>query len=132
LICSGCQTVYAPSEKELGKVDSLAGLCEKCGTSPHFMPFAMAYIEGAGTALVTILVLLMVFMSGTLRAAAVLAGSVIFACLAMWTYARQSAIVRCANERDKRAATWPHRLLGLVFGVATSIATHVIIQTTSF
>ena len=90
----------------------------------------MAYIEGAGTALVTILVLLMVFMSGT--PAALLAGSVIFACLAMWTYARQSAIVRYANEREKRAATWPHRLLGLFFGVATSIATHVIIQTTSF
>ena len=59
MICNGCQTVYAPSEKELGKVDTLAGLCEKCGTSPHFMPFALAYIEGAGIALVTILVLLL-------------------------------------------------------------------------
>jgi predicted lysophospholipase L1 biosynthesis ABC-type transport system permease subunit len=95
------------------------------------MPFAMAYMEGAAIALVTILVLLMVFMSGTPRAAAILAGSVFIACLAMWIYARQSAIVRYANEREKRAATWPHRLLGLVFGVATSVATHIIIQTTS-
>ena len=130
MICSACHTVYAPSEKELGKVDTLAGLCEKCGSRPHFMPFAQAYVEGAGAALLVILALLLIFMSGSLRAAVVLAVCVIGACIAMLLFARQSTVVRYANERDRKAATWPHRLLGLALGVGTPAAIYITIQTT--
>jgi len=130
LICSACHTVYAPSDRELGKVDTLAGLCERCGTKPHFMPFAVAYIEGAFAALVTIEFVMLVFMSVTPRAALVLAGAVAGAAAAMYLYARQSLVVRYANDRERRAATWPHRLLGMSFGVATSLAAFIIIQTT--
>ena len=130
MICSACHTVYAPSDRELGKVDTLAGLCERCGTKPHFMPFAVAYIEGAFAALVTIEFVMLVFMSVTPRAALVLAGAVAGAAAAMYLYARQSLVVRYANDRERRAATWPHRLLGMSFGVATSLAAFIIIQTT--
>jgi hypothetical protein len=130
LICSACHTVYAPSRRELGKVDSLAGLCERCGSRPHFMPFAIAYLEGAFSALVTIEFVMLVFMSVTARAALVLAGVVLGAGAAMYVYARQSHIVRYANAREQRAATWPHRLLGMAFGIATALAAFIAIQTT--
>jgi hypothetical protein len=122
--------VYAPSDRELGKVDTLAGLCERCGSKPHFMPFAVAFAEGAFAALVTIEFIMLVFMSVTVRAATVLAGTVFGACAAMYLYARQSSIVRYASDRERRAATWPHRLLGMTFGIASSLATFIIIQTT--
>lgn len=131
MICSACHTVYAPSEKELGKVSTLAGLCEKCGSRPHFMPFATAYTEGACAALATILFVLLIYLSGTVRAAVVLAVCVLAACLAMWLYARRSTVVRYANERDRNAATWPHRLLGFAFGVATPLVVFIMIQTTA-
>ena len=130
MICSACQTVYAPSERELGNVDSLAGLCERCGSKPHFMPFAIAYVEGAFAALVTIEFIMLLFMSVTPRAALVLAGTVVFAAAAMYIFARQSLIVRYANDRERRAATWPHRLLGMAFGIATTLASFIVIQTT--
>ena len=131
MICSSCHTVYAPSDKELGKVDTLAGLCEKCGAGPHFLPFAMAYVEGAIVALITIEFVMLVFLAASAKSAIVLAGSVLGACLAMYLYARRSATVRYANEREKKAATWPHRLLGLGFGLATSTATFFIILSSS-
>lgn len=127
MICSACHTVYAPSDKELGKVDSLAGLCEKCGARPHFLPFAYAYIEGAAVALVTIEFIMLVFLSATGTAAAVFGATVVAACLLMYVYARRSTVVRYANEREKRYATWPHRLLGMLFGVATAGAAFSII-----
>ena len=130
MICSACHTVYAPSEKELGKVDTLAGLCEKCGSRPHFMPFALAYVEGAAAVLFTILFVLLIFMSGSVRAAVVLSASVALACVAMLLYARQSTVVRYANERDRKAATWPHRLLGFAFGIGTPLLVFIAIQTT--
>lgn len=130
MICSACHTVYAPSERELGKVDSLAGLCERCGSKPHFMPFAIAYVEGAFAALVTIEFIMLVFMSVTPRAALVLAGTVAFAATAMVIFARQSLVVRYTTDRERRAATWLHRLLGMVFGIATTLAAFIVIQTT--
>lgn len=130
MICSACHTVYAPSERELGKVDSLAGLCERCGSKPHFMPFAIAYVEGAFAALVTIEFIMLVFMSVTPRAALVLAGTTTFAAAAMYIFARQSQVVRYVNDRERRAATWLHRLLGMAFGIATTLAAFIVIQTT--
>ena len=130
MICSACHTVYAPSDRELGKVDSLAGLCERCGSKPHFMPFAVAYIEGAFAALATIEFIMLVFMSVTPRAALVLAGSVLAAGAGMYLYARQSFVVRYTSDRERSAATWPHRLLGMMFGIATSLVTFIVIQTT--
>ena len=127
MICSSCHTVYAPSEKELGKVDTLAGLCEKCGARPHFLPFATAYIEGAGVGLVTIAFIMLVFLSSSVQAAAIFGGTVLAACLVMYVYARRSTVVRYANEREKRLATWPHRLLGMIFGLATAGAVFSII-----
>ena len=119
MICSSCHTVYAPSDKELGKVDTLAGLCEKCGKRPHFLPFATAYIEGAGVSLVTIAFIMLVFLSSSVRAAAIFGGIVLGSCLLMYVYARRSTVVRYANEREQRSATWPHRLFGIIFGLAT-------------
>ena len=130
MICSACHTVYAPSERELGKVETLAGLCERCGSKPHFMPFALAYIEGAFAALVTIEFIMLAFMSVTIRAALVLAGAVLIAAAGMYGFARQSLVVRYANDRERRAATWPHRLLGMAFGIGTTLAIFIIIQTT--
>lgn len=127
MICSACHTVYAPTEKELGKVESLAGLCEKCGAKPHFLPFAHAYIEGAVVGLVSITFIMLVFLSSSVRAASIFIGTVAAACLLMYVYARRSTVVRYANERDKRSATWPHRLLGMVFGLATAGASFSII-----
>lgn len=130
MICSACHTVYAPSERELGNVDSLAGLCERCGSKPHFMPFAIAYVEGAFAALVTIEFIMLVFMSVTPRAALVLAGTITFAAAAMYIFARQSLVVRYATDRERRAATWLHRLLGMAFGIASTLAAFIVIQTT--
>ncbi len=127
MICSACHTVYAPTEKELGKVESLAGLCEKCGAKPHFLPFAHAYIEGAVVGLVSITFIMLVFLSASVRAASIFIGTVAAACLLMYVYARRSTVVRYANERDKRSATWLHRLLGMVFGLATAGASFSII-----
>lgn len=112
-------------------MDTLAGLCEKCGAGPHFLPFATAYVEGAIVALITIEFVMLVFLGASAKAAVVLGGSVLGACLAMYVYARRSAPVRYANEREKRAATWPHRLFGLGFGLATSTATFFIILSSS-
>lgn len=131
MICSSCHTVYAPSEKELGKVDTLAGLCEKCGARPHFLPFAYAYIEGALVMLVTIEFIMLVFLSASARAALIFGIVVIAACLLMYIYARRSTIVRYANEREKRSATWPHRLFGMAFGVASAGAVFSIILATN-
>lgn len=131
MICSSCHTVYAPSEKELGKVDTLAGLCEKCGAGPHFLPFALAYVEGAVVALITIEFIMLVFLAASARAAIVLGGSVLAACLAMYIFARRSAVVRYANERERNAATWPHRLLGLGFGLATATGAFFIVLSSS-
>lgn len=131
MICSSCNTVYAPSEKELGKVDSLAGLCDSCGVKPHFLPFALAYFEGAVVGLITIEFIMLVFLSASARAAGVLGGVVLGACLAMYIFARRSVVVRYANEREKKAATWPHRVLGLVFGLGTATATFFIILSSS-
>ena len=131
MICSSCHTVYAPSDKELGKVDTLAGLCEKCSAGPHFLTFALASLEGAVVALITIEFIMLVFLSASARAATILGGSVLGACLAMYLYARRSAVVRYANQREKNAATWPHRLLGLGFGLATATATFFIILSSS-
>ena len=119
MICSACHTVYSPSEKELGKVETLAGLCDKCGRKPHFLPFAIAFIEAAVVSLISIEFVIFVFLSGSAQAALALAGAVIFICIAIYLYARQSTIVRYANEREKKAATWPHRLFGMVFGTGT-------------
>jgi hypothetical protein len=130
LICSACHTVYAPSERELGKVDSLAGLCERCGSKPHFLPFAIAYVEGAFAALVTIEFIMLVFMSVTPRAALVLAGIIAFAAAAIYIFARQSLVVRYTTDRERRSATWLHRLLGMAFGIATTLAAFIVIQTT--
>ena len=110
-----CHTVYAPSEKELGKVDTLAGLCESAALDLIFLPFATAYIEGAGVGLVTIAFVMLVFLSSSVQAAAIFGGTVLASCLVMYVYARRSTVVRYANEREKRSATWPHRLLGMVF-----------------
>ena len=112
-------------------MDTLAGLCEKCGARPHFLPFAFAYIEGAAVGLVTIVFVMLVFLSATGRAAAVFGGVVLAACVAMYGYARRSTIVRYANEREKRSATWPHRLLGMTFGLATAGAAFSIILATN-
>lgn len=131
MICTSCHTVYAPSAKELGKVETLAGLCRKCGRKPHFLPFAFAFIEAAVVSLISIEFVIFVFLSGTPRAALVLAMSVLFICLAIYLYARQSTIVRYANERDRRAATWPHRLFGMIFGTGTALAAFIIIRTTA-
>ena len=131
MICSSCHTVYAPSEKELGKVETLAGLCEKCGRKPHFLPFAFLFIEAAVVSLISIEFVIFVFLSGTAKAALVLAGSVISICLAIYLYARQSTIVRYANERERKTATWPHRLLGMIFGAGTALAAFIIIRTTA-
>lgn len=131
MICTSCHTVYSPSEKELGKVDTLAGLCEKCGAGPHFLPFATAFVEGAVVALITIEFVMLVFLAASIQAAVILGGSVLTACLAMYLYARRSATVRYANEREKKAATWPHRVLGLGFGLATTTATFFIVLSSS-
>ena len=130
MICSACHTVYPASEQELGKVDSLAGLCEKCGSKPHFMPFAVAYTEAAVSGLLGIEFVMLAWLSGSIHAALWVAGCVLAACAAMLLYARRSSVVRYANEREKRADTWPHRLLGLAFGLATVAAVFAIILST--
>ena len=94
------------------------------------MPFAIAYVEGAFAALVTIEFIMLVFMSVTARAAFVLAGAVVLAAAAMVIVAHQSLVVRYANDRERRAATWLHRLLGMAFGIATTLASFIVIQTT--
>lgn len=131
MICSSCHTVYAPNEKELGKVDTLAGLCAKCGKKPHFLPFAFAFIEAAVVSLISIEFVIFVFLSGTAKAALVLAGSVILICVAIYLYARQSTIVRYRNEQERKSATWPHRLLGMLFGTGTALAAFIIVRTTA-
>ena len=130
MICTSCNSVYAPSDKELGRVTTLAGLCEKCGTKPHFLPFAFAYIEGATGGLVLLAFVLFIFLSGSAKAIGVLTVSVMVACVAMYAYARKSSIVRYMSERERKDDTWLHRVLGVVFGLGTSAAVFVIILTT--
>ena len=85
----------------------------------------------AVVSLIAIEFVMFAFLSTTGKAALVLAVAVLLVCAAIYLYARKSTIVRFANEPDRSAATWPHRVFGMLFGMGTAIVAFIIVRTTA-
>ena len=69
MICSACQTTYRPGSDQLGRVDSLLGLCDSCGTEPRAKAFGAAFLVGVVSGALAIEFLLLILLAKGIYAA---------------------------------------------------------------
>ena len=115
MICSACNSVYAPPDDLIGRVETLAGLCPTCGTEPKYKRLGRASIEGliAGSVPAEFLLLLM-FFSNWLKA---LAYPIFIAllCGAIYAISMRSEVITFKNEAErKRHMLWRRIFFGIV------------------
>lgn len=123
MICTSCETIYSPTEDELGKVDTLAGFCDKCGTEPRLKRFAVAFNEGAiaGVLAIEFLFLLVIISSWLKGLVPPLVVALI--CFAVYKFASRSEPIRYENKKHRLKATLIHRIVGGVLGFAVGLGT---------
>ncbi len=121
MLCSSCQSAYSPTPEQLGHVDSLEGLCDRCGTEPRLRRFALAFIEGAVAGVIALELLLLLLLFGGWQAALIPPIVVAAICIAIYSLASRSEPVRYADEEHRRKATTVHRAGGRILGFAVGL-----------
>ncbi len=125
MICADCKTVYRPTADQLGTVESLAGLCDDCGTEPRFKPFGIAFQYAALSGILApglaMLAMLVVDWQRALIPV-LLVGVVVFAVRVACGYTRP---VRYESSAQRSDRTFEMRVAGGVLGFVVGIGTSI-------
>lgn len=121
MICTSCKTIYSPAEEELGKVDSLAGLCEKCGTEPRFKRFAIAFAEAAIGSVLAIEALALLWLTRGWPLGLAPPLIVAIMCFVVYLIANQSQEKRHKSIKQRQKATRGQRIVGGAVGLTVGI-----------
>ena len=125
MICSSCKSVYSPSPDELAQVETLAGLCDRCGTEPRLKRFAIALIEGAIAGVLVIEISLLLALLGGWRKAMIPPVVVVIICIAVYVFASRTELVRYRNREHRKKQTLGHRVTGWAIGLLLGVGTLV-------
>ena len=123
MICTSCSTTYSPSPEELGQVETLEGLCDRCGTEPRLKRFAISFIEGAIAGVVAIEFLLLLALLDGWRGALIPPIVVAIVCIAVYFFANRTEPVRYRTKKERKQQTKGQRLAGWLIGAALGFST---------
>ena len=126
MICSSCNAVYRPATEELGRVESISGFCNTCGTEPRLKRFAVAFTGGAVAGVLTLEFLLLLFLIGGATAILIPPLVVAVICLLVYGFASRSEPVRYRDVEHRRKETVGHRVGGWWLGYAVGVGTMLV------
>jgi len=121
MICSSCNTVYSPTPEQLGKVETLAGYCDKCGTEPRLKRFAVAFNEGAIAGVLAIELILILVILGRWYAGVIPPVAVAVVCFSVYSFSNRSEPVRYEDKEHRNSETRGQRVMGWILGFTVGL-----------
>jgi len=132
VICSSCNSIFAASSDQLGVTETLAGLCETCGTEPRLARLARSFNEGAIAGAISIELFLLLLFLDDWRRALLLPLIVAIICVAIYVFAQKSEPIRYDSEEHRKTTTKWHRIFGWAAGFAFGIAALLLFAQVTF